>query len=303
MTTDPKAFPGAHPGTGTRDIDSVTGFDTTGHEWGGIRELNTPFPRVVLVALVATVIYSVIAWVLLPAWPLGNGYTRGVLGLDQTEQAVQGAEAMAELRQGWLARFEGEPDFDALEGDRALMARAMPAADRLFGDNCAACHGDAGNGGPMFPVLSDDHWLWGGAPEDIARTLRVGINADHPESRVAQMPAFDWMEPGQRRALAGYVAALPTGEADHGSDAAELFAQNCAACHAERGAGGLMNGAPSLTDAARIYGQSRESVMETLRQGRQGEMPYWSDRMSRAEINALSLYVARMPGAPADGGT
>ena len=27
------------------DIDAVTGTATTGHEWDGIRELNTPLPR------------------------------------------------------------------------------------------------------------------------------------------------------------------------------------------------------------------------------------------------------------------
>ena len=303
MTTDPKAFPGADPHTGTQEIDPVSGYETTGHEWGGIRELNTPFPKIALIALALTVIYSVIAWVLLPAWPLGNDYTRGILGLDQREQALEGTQAMAEIRQDWLGRFEGEPDFAALSDDETLMERAMPAADRLYRDNCAACHGDEAGGGPMFPVLSDDYWLWGGAPEDIARTLHVGINANHPESRAAVMPAFGWMEEGQLSALAEHVAALRTGEADDDSEGAGLVKQFCVACHNEGGAGGMKNGAPSLIDDAVIYGQSAETVMETLRHGRQGVMPQWSDRMSTAEINMLSLYIARMSSAPPDSGS
>lgn len=294
--TDPKTLPGADPHTGQREVDPVTGYDTTGHDWGGIKELNTPFPKIVIWALVLTFLYSVIAWVLLPAWPLGRDYTRGLLGLDQGEMAVEGFQAMDARRQDWLARFEGEPDFAVLEGDADLMATALPAADRLFLDNCAACHGDEGGGGPGFPVLNDGYWLWGGDPQTIAETLQVGINATHPETRYAQMPVFDWMSRAERQSLSDYVAALPTDMADHKSAAATLFEENCVSCHGERGDGGLMNGAPALTDGSVIYGQDSKSVMMTLRKGRQGGMPYWSDRLSDAEVNLLALYVLRLSG-------
>ena len=89
----------------TREIDPVTGRDTTGHDWNGIKELNTPFPKLVIWALVLTFLYSVIAWILLPAWPVGRDYTRGLLGLDQGEQAVAGYRNLAAGRQDWLARF------------------------------------------------------------------------------------------------------------------------------------------------------------------------------------------------------
>lgn len=294
MSTDPKTLPGADPHTGNREIDPVTGYDTTGHDWGGIKELNTPFPKVALIALAITFAYSVIAWILLPAWPLGRDYTSGLLGLDQQDMAVDNLRDLQALRAEWLARFD-EPDFGALTNDPALMAIAMPAADRLYQDNCSACHGRVGGGGPGYPVLHDDYWLWGGAPEDIAMTLQVGINAAHPETRWAQMPAFDWMDPEELSSLSDHVAAMPLGEADPDSDAATLFVENCAACHGDDGAGGLMNGAPSLVDDAVIYGQDSETVMTTLLNGRQGAMPYWSDRLSDTEINALALYVSRLP--------
>ncbi len=302
MTTDPKALPGADPHTGNREIDPVTGYDTTGHDWGGIRELNTPLPKIALIALALTVAYSVVAWILLPTWPLGRDYTRGLLGLDQQEMAKARQSDLAALRETWLSRFDGEPDFAALSADAALMAAAMPAADRLYQDNCSACHGRAGGGGPGYPVLHDDHWLWGGAPEDIAWTLQVGINAEHPETRWAQMPAFDWMEREELSALSDYVAAMPSGAADPDGDAAKLFAENCVACHGDGGAGGLLNGAPSLIDDAVIYGQNAEGVMTTLMNGRQGLMPYWSERLSDAEINAVSLYVSRLSEISAEDG-
>ena len=56
------------------EVDPVTGYETTGHDWNGIRELNTPFPRIVIWALALTFLYSVVAWVLLPAWPTGRDF-------------------------------------------------------------------------------------------------------------------------------------------------------------------------------------------------------------------------------------
>ncbi|WP_320178970.1 cytochrome-c oxidase, cbb3-type subunit III [Roseovarius pacificus] len=291
--TDPRQLPGADPHTGNRKVDPVTGYDTTGHDWGGITELNTAFPKIVISALALTFLYSVVAWILLPAWPTGRDYTRGLLRLDQEEQALRGFRDLSDGRQGWVSRFQGG-EFDALQADEILMAKAMPAAERLFADNCAACHGTNGQGGPGFPVLSDDSWLWSDKPEDIMSIIQHGINAEDPDTRYAEMPAFDWMERPDRIALAELVADLPTGSADFGSSVGTLFTENCSSCHGETGAGGLEIGAPSLTDEAAIYGQDPETVMQTLRRGRRGVMPTWSDRLSDAEINLLAVYVAQL---------
>ncbi len=282
-----------------REVDPVTGYDTTGHDWNGIKELNTPFPKIVIAFLALTVIYSVVAWVLLPAWPTGRDYTRGLLGLDQGREAVAGFEALDTLRQGWMTRFD-QPDFAALASDHALMAEAMPAAERLFGDNCAACHGTGGVGGPGFPVLADGYWLWGGDSETVAETIRVGINSTDPDTRVAEMPSFSWMSREDRASLADFVASLPSGTLEKDSPAATLFTDNCAACHGDAGEGGLMNGAPSLTDASTIYGQDAATVEQTLRAGRKGVMPSWAPRLSPAEINLLALYVAGLASNDAE---
>ncbi len=299
-STDPHEIPGADPHTGNRKVDPVTGYDTTGHDWGGITELNTAFPKLVIWALVLTFLYSAIAWILLPAWPLGRDYSRGLLRLDQGVEAVEGFRELTAERQGWLDRFAAD-DFATLQSDAALMGRAMPAAVRLFGDNCAACHGTNGQGGPGFPVLADGYWLWSGEPEEVALTIRHGINAND-DSRIAEMPAFDWMEPADRDALADYVAALPQGDTDAESPAAALFAENCAACHGEGGAGGLEVGAPSLTDGSVIYGQDRNTVLQTLAAGRIGVMPAWSGRLSEPEINLLALYVTSLSAGNAEVG-
>ena len=78
--------------------DSVTGRTTTGHEWNGIEELDTPIPRVVLFFLVTTTLFAIGYWLLMPAWPLGSTYTKGLLGIDQREVVAQQIrDATAEL--------------------------------------------------------------------------------------------------------------------------------------------------------------------------------------------------------------
>ena len=59
------------------DIDRLTGQATTGHEWDGIRELNTPLPRWWLWIFYATIVWSIGYWIVYPAWPLVSSFTSG----------------------------------------------------------------------------------------------------------------------------------------------------------------------------------------------------------------------------------
>jgi len=280
-------------------VDPVTGYETTGHEWNGIRELNTPFPRFVIVVLLITVVISAVMWILLPAWPTGHGYTPGLLGLTQEGEAVQGFKAIADGRASWRSRFAGD-DFASLASDEAVMGMAMPATARLFADNCAACHRVGGTGGPGFPSLADQDWLWGGDPATVAETVSVGINSTDPDTRSSQMPAFGRdgiLTREQISAVADYVLALSSGKADPASAGGKIFAENCAACHGEGGRGGLGTGAPSLADDQWIYGGTRADILTTLQNGRQGVMPSWKGRLAPADIHLLALYVSRLAKA------
>ena len=60
--------------------DSVTGTHTTGHEWDGIKELDTPLPRWWVYVFYACILWAVGYWVLYPSWPYGRDYLRGALG-------------------------------------------------------------------------------------------------------------------------------------------------------------------------------------------------------------------------------
>ncbi len=279
--------------------DPVTGRETTGHEWNGIKELDTPVPRGVLIFLVVTHIWAIGWWFFAPAWPVGTTYTKGLLGIDQRtsveEQLLEGQR----IRSVWLTRLETEA-YDSILADEGLMHTVRGTGRQLFGDNCAACHGRDGRGRAGYPDLTDDDWLWGGGPELIEQTLRYGINSDHPDSRIAQMPAFgrdDMLDRGQVRSVAFYVYSLSN--PDYSTDdnlgrieaGREVFETTCAACHGEEAQGVADVGAPNLTDSRWVYGGDLQTIINTVHGGRQGHMPTWDERLTDAEIRTLSLYV------------
>jgi cytochrome c oxidase cbb3-type subunit 3 len=280
--------------------DPHTGHMTTGHEWGGIKELNTPVPKPVIWFLIGTFIFSLIYWVLMPAWPLGVTYTRGLLGLDQRDEVmVRVAEGQA-ARADWVKAIE-EGSFDSIQDDEVLMDVVRGTGSSLFGDNCAVCHGLNGQGGPGFPSLAAGSWLWGGEPEDVWETIRVGINSDHPETRMSEMLAFGRDQILDRSTILDVVAYL---QSLPGSDdpqtpldpeavarGEETFAMQCTACHGENGQGDPAMGAPDLTDDVWIYGGDRDSLYWSIYRGRKGHMPHWEERLSPVERKILTLYV------------
>lgn len=285
--------------------DPHTGHATTGHEWNGITELNTPVPRLVYVALAITVVFSLVWWVLFPAWPLGVTFTRGLLGTDQHARVAEDLRAAAEARAAWTSRIaEAEPAaiLDAPE----LMAIVRQTGPALFEDNCAVCHGTDGQGGPGFPSLADRAWLWGGTPEAVFETLRVGINDTHPETRSSQMLAFGrdgMLARKEVEQVVAYVLSLSRPPADEGAVNAieagrQIFAENCAACHGPNGTGMTELGAPDLTDDHWIYGGDRGAVFASVWRGRQGHMPAWEGRLSEVERKVLTAYILDLGGGP-----
>jgi cytochrome c oxidase cbb3-type subunit 3 len=282
------------------EIDPVSGEETTGHEWNGIMELDTPVPRGILWFIVVTHLFALVWWVLMPAFPLGWTYTKGILGIDQKDTVEQAVVANQVAREPWTSQIAALA-FDEIQADEALMTHVAQSGRQLFGDNCAACHGLNGTGRSSYPDLTDGDWLWGdGSPEAIAETLRVGINARHDETRMSQMPAFGrdaMLGRPEVRQVAQYVYSLSHPEfttADNVDTIAagqQLFIDNCSGCHGESGTGMADIGAPNLTDAAWLYGGTIENIIESVHGGRTGHMPTWDERLTATEIKTLALYV------------
>jgi cytochrome c oxidase cbb3-type subunit 3 len=199
-------------------------------------------------------------------------------------------------RSVWTKRIESE-NFSAIQADPQLMTIVRQTGHALFGDNCAACHGAKATGGKGFPDLTTASWLWGGTPEAIAETIRVGINSPHADSRTSQMPAFghDQILPrADIENVVSYVRSLSDGTApnvDKIKAGKEIFAANCASCHGDDARGNAEAGVPNLADKSWIYGGDVETVYSTVWGGRQGHMPTWESRLSPLDRKILTLYV------------
>ncbi|MGR3606838.1 cytochrome-c oxidase, cbb3-type subunit III [Sulfitobacter sp.] len=277
--------------------DPLTGHETTGHEWDGITELNTRVPRIVWFFVAVTHIWALVYWVLMPSWPLINTYWKGLLNYDQAIVVEDKVAKAYRTLDEWRAPLR-ELSAEEIREIPELMAHVDRTAPTLFGDNCAACHGTDLAGAPGYPSLVDDAWLWGGDSETIMETLRVGINAPHPETRYAQMLAFGrdgLLSRPQIRTVVDYVQSLsgierdlPAGRLEEG---ATIFAENCASCHGENALGIQDMGAPNLTDEAWVYGGDDATMFKTIHDGRQGWMPAWENRLTDADRMMLTLYI------------
>jgi cytochrome c oxidase cbb3-type subunit 3 len=190
--------------------------NTTGHVWDGdLRELNNPLPRWWMGLFVLTVVFSALYLVLYP----GLGSFGGKLGWSSTGQwEAEQAKAQATMAPLY-AKFTSQPA-EALAKD----PQAMAIGERLFINNCAACHGSDAKGSKGFPNLTDGDWLYGGSHDKIKETITAGRQGAMPPMAAAVGTAEDVKN------VANYVLSL-SGSA-HNALAAQLGKEKFGACAA-----------------------------------------------------------------------
>jgi cytochrome c oxidase cbb3-type subunit III len=281
-----------------QDIDAATGTATTGHEWDGIKELNTPLPKWWLYVLYACMIWAVGYWFLYPAIPLPGGHTPGLLGwssrgavtADLQELQGQRAAMVGQLNSSTLQQIASDPKM-------AEFARAYGRS--AFGVNCAPCHGSNGQGSVGYPNLTGDRWLWGGKLDQISQTITHGARSGDPDGHEGNMPAFGKdgiLTKEQIAAVAAYVFSLSHPTKEDVSAGQKVFAENCTPCHGDNAKGNPDVGAPNLTTKIWLYGGDKATIIETLTGGRGGHMPAWGSKLDPATIKALTVYVHSLGG-------
>ena len=283
------------------EIDSVSGTETTGHQWDGIKELNTPLPRWWVITFYLTIIWAVGYWIVYPAWPLLTSNTTGILHYSsRANVAVELAnldkirgEKMATLATASLADIEKDPN---------LLALARARGKTVFGDNCAPCHGSGATGSKGYPNLNDDDWLWGGSLDQIMQTIRFGARSGNAKGHEGNMLAFGkegMLKPEQIVTVANYVRSLshlPTAPGYDAAEGAKIFAENCAACHGENGKGNPDVGSKDLTANIWLYGGDDATIIDTITNGRSGVMPAWDGRLDPVTLKAMAVYVHSLGG-------
>ena len=274
---------------------------TTGHEWDGIEELNTPLPRWWLWLFYATIIWSIGYWVVYPSWPLVSSYSRGVFHWN-TRSAVATDLATLKTQRGLMMARLDSASLQEIEATPELLDFARALGRQAFGDNCAPCHGAGGGGAKGYANLVDNDWIWGGKLDDIASTIRHGARAADDQGHQGSMPAFGrdgLLKANEISTVADYVRSLSGLSAEPGADlarGAKIFADNCAVCHGPQGKGNREMGAPNLTDQIWLYASDKKTITEGLWNGRGGVMPAWGGKLDDVTIKALAVYVHTFGG-------
>jgi cytochrome c oxidase cbb3-type subunit 3 len=252
--------------------------NTTGHVWDvDLKEMNNPLPRWWLWLFIITVIFAAIYLALYP----GLGKFPGTLGWTSVGQYKTEQQRAQEAMAAVFDKFKGMP-VEALAKDAA----AMGIGERLFGNNCAGCHGSDAKGSKGFPNLTDGDWLYGGSIETITETITQGRMGVMPPMAAAVGSAEDV------RNVANYVLSLSGGA--HNNAAAQLgrpkFAV-CAACHGPEGKGNPALGAPNLTDKVWLHGWGEAAIVAMINQGKTNVMPAFGERLNAEQIHVLAAYV------------
>jgi cytochrome c oxidase cbb3-type subunit 3 len=287
---------------GGGETDEISGVETTGHEWDGLKELDNPAPRWWLTVWIITILFAVGYWVVYPAWPTPGGHTKGIFGWTQYAK-LKNEQKEIENRQGtYLKRFQSM-SFDQIKADPEIYEFARAGGAVVFKENCAACHGAGGEGHKGYPNLNDDDWLFGGKIDDIYHTIQVGSRSTDPDTHATMMPPFGKagiLKDDQIDDVATYVVQLQHGTPTAPSPAWQrgqvLFASNCASCHGAGGEGNRQLGAPRLNDHIWLYGGDKATVVETITNARAGVMPTWKHRLKTDDQRMVAIYVHSLGG-------
>lgn len=257
-----------------KEVDVVD----TGHVWdGNITELNTSVPRWWTVMYLGLCAFGLIYWVLYP----GLGSYQGVLKYSTAAQVKADQEALQQRILPVYEKYRSMSISEIAADDEARMI-----GQRLYLNNCAQCHGSDARGASTFPNLADSHWLHGGEPENIQHSITEGRHGIMP-------PWGAMIKPAEASDIAQYVRSL-SGLA---SDPLQVvrgkrgFDATCVACHGAEGKGNPALGAPDLTANVWMYGSSEASIVETILNGRENQMPAQKGILSEDQIRMLTAWV------------
>jgi cytochrome c oxidase cbb3-type subunit 3 len=279
--------------------DQLTGQETTGHEWDGIQELNTPLPKWWLYVFYVCIVFSVIYMVLYPSIPWLSGHTDGLLGWDRRVELQENIQQAEAEQAQWVDRIR-EADLQTIADDQELLNFSMAGGQSVFADNCAGCHGRGGAGLPGgYPSLADDAWLWGGSLEQIHHTITYGVRNDQDQARASMMPTYsNILDSEQIRNVAHYVKSLSAEvDAPERVEAGKaVYSQQCVACHGANAKGNPALGAPNLSDQIWLYGGELAEIRSQIANPQHGHMPAWGERLDDETVKMLSVYVHALGG-------
>jgi cytochrome c oxidase cbb3-type subunit 3 len=250
---------------------------TTGHEYDGIQEYDNPLPAWWFYMFVLTIVWGAGYLIIYP----GMGNFAGLLGWTQVGQHDRQVAAADEKFRTMRDRYMALP-IEEIASDPAVRKMGM----RMFGNNCAQCHGADAKGSYGFPNLADGDWIFGGTPDGIKASITNGRQAAMPPwgSIIGDKGVTD---------VTAYVMSINGRESDTAQVAAgeKVFQTYCVACHGADATGNPALGAPNLKNGIWLYGGTPEQISHSIRAGRNGVMPAHKDTLSEDKIHIITAYV------------
>ncbi len=287
------------------------GVETTGHVWDdNLAEASNPPPAWWMLCFYASIAFVIGYGVIYPQWPTLSGYTKGITGWTQMDEYKKGVAEVEAVRAPFEQRIAGMSAKEILADEELSNyishGDGAGAGKVLFGDNCAACHGSAGQGTVGFPVLADDNWIWGGDIDTIVQTITNGRGPNATVPSAGMIAHGGILSEAEIDTLAAYVVGLSQGSDDPAGKA--LFTEKgCVACHGSDAKGMKALGSANLTDSIWRFNEPDKlaSAKYTITHGvnaandpltRQAEMPTFSKRLSADDIKKLAVYVYKFGG-------
>jgi cytochrome c oxidase cbb3-type subunit 3 len=131
------------------------------HSFDGIQEFDNRLPRWWVGTFVLTVLAALFLWTtrhtFSSAPTLREGYEKDLAELKALQEAKGSLGPTDDEVRAWVQ----DP-------------RELAEGRRIFQTNCVACHGAYGQG-VIGPNLTDNYWLHGGKPSQIAHTITTGV--------------------------------------------------------------------------------------------------------------------------------
>jgi cytochrome c oxidase cbb3-type subunit 3 len=133
------------------------------HEYDGIRELDNSLPPWWVAMFYITIFIGVVYFTYYHITGSGMSSREAYeLEMEEAEEAIQ----------AYLAKQADTVDETNVE----MLAdeNEIALGESLYKANCAACHGQLGEGG-VGPNLTDDYWIHGGSIKDVFKTIKYGV--------------------------------------------------------------------------------------------------------------------------------
>ena len=156
------------------------------HNYDGIKELDNNLPTWWLYLFFITIVFAVVYFGYFQIF--GYGDTQ----LQEYDKSIIAANEEMKLH----ASKVDENSANALTDPVAI-----EAGKTIFMENCAACHGKAGQG-TVGPNLTDNYWLHGGDIKSVFKTIKYGVPAKGMISWQSQI------SPVQIQQVASYILTL-----------------------------------------------------------------------------------------------